>query len=97
MWWPPTTFTRAEIVRGIRYLPPASSLRSRYAYNNVMFVAAGEVVAAVVRAELGRLRARADPRPARDVPHHHEPSAGRDNVAAPHLEVEGVVAAGRRR
>ena len=28
MWWPPTTFTRAEIVSGIRYLPPASSFRS---------------------------------------------------------------------
>ena len=47
MWWPPTTFTRREIVRGIRCVKPASSLRSRYAYNNVMFVAAGEVVAAV--------------------------------------------------
>jgi CubicO group peptidase (beta-lactamase class C family) len=47
MWWPSTTFTRKEIVRGIAQLPPASSLRSRYAYNNVMFVAAGEVVAAV--------------------------------------------------
>ena len=46
MWWPSTSFTRREIVRGIALLPPASSLRSRYAYNNVMFVAAGEVVAA---------------------------------------------------
>ena len=46
MWWPSTTFTREEIVRGIAQLPPASSLRSRYAYNNVMFVAAGEVVSA---------------------------------------------------
>jgi CubicO group peptidase (beta-lactamase class C family) len=47
MWWPSTTFTRREIVRGIAQLAPASSLRSRYAYNNVMYVAAGEVVAAV--------------------------------------------------
>ena len=47
MWWPPTTFTRQEIVAGIRQLKPASSLRTRYAYNNVMYVAAGEVVAAV--------------------------------------------------
>jgi CubicO group peptidase (beta-lactamase class C family) len=47
MWWPPTTFTRREIVRGLRWVKPASSLRSRYAYNNVTFVAAGEVVAAV--------------------------------------------------
>ena len=46
MWWPPTTFTRGEIVRGVRHLEPASSLRSRYAYNNVTFVTAGEVVSA---------------------------------------------------
>lgn len=46
MWWPSTTFTRQQIVRGIAQLAPASSLRSRYAYNNVMYVAAGEVVAA---------------------------------------------------
>src|SRR5512143_427609 len=47
MWWPPTSFSRQEIVRGIRWLKPASSLRSRYAYNNVMYVAAGELLAAV--------------------------------------------------
>ena len=47
MWWPPTSFSRAEIVRGIRWLKPASSLRSRYAYNNVMFVAAGQLLEAV--------------------------------------------------
>ncbi len=47
MWWPPTDFTRAEIIRGVRHLKPASSFRSRYAYNNIMFVVAGEVVARV--------------------------------------------------
>jgi CubicO group peptidase (beta-lactamase class C family) len=45
-WWPSTDFTRREIVRAIAQLRPATSLRSRYAYNNVMYVAAGEVVAA---------------------------------------------------
>ena len=47
MWWPPTSFSRREIVDGIRWLKPASSLRTRYAYNNVMYVAAGELLAAV--------------------------------------------------
>ena len=45
MWWPSTTFTRQQIVRGLRHLKPAASLRSRYAYSNVMYVTAGEVVA----------------------------------------------------
>ena len=91
MWWPPTTFTRAEIVSGIRYLPPASSFRSRYAYSNVMYVAAGEVVAAVsgrswddflrerIVSPLGMARTTTST------------SALADNVAAPHLEVAGVV------
>lgn len=39
MWWPATEFTRREIVRGIR-LKPVSSMRSRYAYSNVMYVRA---------------------------------------------------------
>ena len=47
MWWPPTDFTREEIIRGVRHLKPASSFRSKYAYNNIMFVLAGEVVARV--------------------------------------------------
>jgi CubicO group peptidase (beta-lactamase class C family) len=47
MWWPPTSFSRAEIVRGIRWLKPASSLRTRYAYNNVMYVAAGQLLESV--------------------------------------------------
>jgi len=91
MWWPPTTFSRDEIVRGIRYLQPASSFRSRYAYSNVMYVAAGEVVAAAsgrgwddflrerIFSPLGMSRTATST------------SAGRDNVAAPHLEVKGVV------
>jgi CubicO group peptidase (beta-lactamase class C family) len=44
MWWPPSDFTTEEIIRGTRHLKPASSFRSRYAYNNIMFVVAGEVV-----------------------------------------------------
>lgn len=45
--WPHTTYTRAEIVRRIRYMKPASSVRSKYAYSNLMFIAAGELIAAI--------------------------------------------------
>jgi CubicO group peptidase (beta-lactamase class C family) len=44
--WPHTTYSRAEIVRRIRYLKPASSFRSKYAYSNLMFLTAGELIAA---------------------------------------------------
>ena len=44
--WPRTTYTRAEIVQRIRYMKPAYSFRSKYAYSNLMFIAAGELIAA---------------------------------------------------
>ena len=47
MFWPHTNFTRDEVVHQLRYLKPATSFRSEYAYNNLMFVTAGQVVAAV--------------------------------------------------
>ena len=47
MFFPPTTFTREEIVARLRYIKPATSFRSRYAYDNVLYLVAGQVVAAV--------------------------------------------------
>ncbi len=45
MFWPHTTFTRDEVVYRLRFLKPATSFRSQFAYNNLMFVTAGQVVA----------------------------------------------------
>ncbi len=39
--------SRADIIRRLRYLKPASSFRSRYAYQNNMFLVAGELVPAI--------------------------------------------------
>jgi CubicO group peptidase (beta-lactamase class C family) len=47
MFFPPTTFTRDEIVARLRYIKPATSFRSKYAYDNVLYLVAGQVVAAV--------------------------------------------------
>ncbi|MBQ4832968.1 serine hydrolase [Pseudoalteromonas sp. MMG010] len=47
MIWPSTDKPISEILAGLKYLKPASSFRSQYAYNNLMFVTAGEVVARV--------------------------------------------------
>lgn len=45
--FPVTTFTRGEIVEKIRHLPLANSFRSAYAYDNVLYLVAGEVIKAV--------------------------------------------------
>jgi CubicO group peptidase (beta-lactamase class C family) len=47
MFWPHTSFTRDDVVYRLRFLKPQSSFRTTYAYSNVMFVTAGQVVAAV--------------------------------------------------
>jgi CubicO group peptidase (beta-lactamase class C family) len=45
--WYATTYDRAEILRRVRYLRPNSSFRSQYGYQNIMFLGAGEAIAAV--------------------------------------------------
>jgi CubicO group peptidase (beta-lactamase class C family) len=45
--WYATSYDRAEVLRRVRYLKPSWSFRSRYGYQNIMFLAAGEVVPAV--------------------------------------------------
>lgn len=47
MLWPePNLFTRADIIAGLAHLKPQHSFRSRYDYDNLMYVVAGEVAAA---------------------------------------------------
>jgi len=45
--WPATTYTRREIVSRLRFVRPATSFRSAYAYDNMLYIAAGEVIEAV--------------------------------------------------
>ena len=47
MFVPRTSLTRAETVRRLRYIKPATSFRSGYAYDNVLYMVAGELVEAV--------------------------------------------------
>jgi CubicO group peptidase (beta-lactamase class C family) len=45
--WYGTPYGREEILRRARFLEPAADFRAGYRYNNLMFIAAGEVVARV--------------------------------------------------
>ncbi len=91
MWWPPTTFARTEIVRGMRWVNPASSLRSRYAYNNVACVAAGEVVAAASGTTWEAFVQERILRPLGMARTTTSLGAAEANGAAPHLERKGAV------
>ena len=45
--WYATSYDRAEVLRRVRFLKPSWSFRSHYGYQNIMFLAAGEIVPAV--------------------------------------------------
>jgi len=45
MIWPQTTLNNSDIIKGLKYLPQVSSFRSEFAYDNLMYVIAGEIIA----------------------------------------------------
>jgi len=47
MIWPHTSHTMDDIIRGIKHLPQESSFRSEFAYDNLMYILAGEIIARV--------------------------------------------------
>lgn len=47
LFWPHTTFTREEIIRKVRFIKPATSFRSQYAYDNILYLVAGQLIPAV--------------------------------------------------
>src|SRR5699024_10561182 len=48
MLWPTTnTTTLDELIHNLRYLKPVSSFRTKYDYDNLLYIVAGEVVARI--------------------------------------------------
>ena len=48
MLWPePSSFSRAEVTHNLRYLKPTGEFRADYAYDNLLYIVAGELIPAV--------------------------------------------------
>lgn len=47
LFFPSTDFTRQEVIHALRYLKPVTGFRSEYAYDNNLYVVAGEIIPAV--------------------------------------------------
>jgi CubicO group peptidase (beta-lactamase class C family) len=89
--WYGTAYSRDEILRRLRFERPSWSFRARYGYNNNMFIAAGQVIAAVtgrpwddvarerIFVPLGMTRTTTGAAPLR----------GMDDVATPHARYDG--------
>jgi CubicO group peptidase (beta-lactamase class C family) len=92
MQWPDsTTFTLPEILHNLRYLKPASSFRTQFAYDNNMYLVAGELVRRLSGqswndfVETRLLRPLGMARSATDFKRLPDPN----NAALPHAEVDG--------
>jgi CubicO group peptidase (beta-lactamase class C family) len=94
LWYEQATPAR-EVIGRLRDVPLESSLRTHFTYQNVMYAAAGEVVAAVSGvpwAEFVRTRIFAPLGMTATIPTAATLDA-QPNVAAPHYEIDGAVAA----
>jgi CubicO group peptidase (beta-lactamase class C family) len=90
---PSTDFSREQVIHALRYLKPVSSFRSRYAYDNLLYVVAGQIIPAVTNMSWEDFVTQRILRPL-----HMEPCAvnaksetDRSNVAARHAKVDGRV------
>ena len=95
LWWPPSTYDRKEIARRLRFIKPATSFRSAYAYDNVLYLVAGEVIEAVSgQSWEDFVRTRILDRVGMAHTDVHHSAAGQPgNVATPHAEVNDTVRA----
>ena len=93
LWWPPSTYDRREIARRLRFIPPATSFRTAYAYDNVLYTVAGEVLEAVSGKSWEDFVETRILRPVgmagSNVRHSTAGQGG--NVATPHASIEGTV------
>ncbi len=91
LWWPPSTYNRHEILERLARIPLATSFRSAYAYDNVLYLVAGEVIEKVTGRSWEdyvseRLLKRIGMTTS-DVRHSAASTGG--NVATPHAFVDG--------
>src|SRR5574341_1263308 len=93
LWWPPSTYSRKDVARRLRYIKPATSFRSAYAYDNVLYSVAGEVIETVsgqTWEDFIQSRILARVGMTGSTVRHSAPAAG-GNVATTHAPIDGKV------
>ena len=93
LWWPASTYDRKEIMHRLRYIPLATSFRSAYAYDNVLYLVAGELIEAVsgkTWEDFVQSRILA-PLQMTDSRVRHSAASGTGNIATTHAPIGGVV------
>jgi CubicO group peptidase (beta-lactamase class C family) len=93
--WYGTEFDRDEILRRVRFLQPTWSLRSQFGYQNIMYLAAGQVVARAANTTWDDFVKRRIlvPLGMTSSVTSIRPLASMSDVASPHAEIEDTVRA----
>ena len=91
--WYGTSYDRDEVLRRVRFCEPNSSFRSAFGYQNIMFLAAGEIVSEIsgTRWDTFVERRLFGPLEMERSNTSVDSLDGMANVASPHEEVEGEV------
>ena len=91
LFWPQSTYTRNDIIYKLRFMKPKSSFRSHYAYDNLLYMTAGQIIPAVTGISWDdyiRQRIFAPLRMNHSVVSNKDFKPG-DDYSAPHSRVEG--------
>jgi len=93
LWWPPSTYGRKEIAERLRFIRPATSFRSAYAYDNVLYLIAAEVIESISHQSWEDfVSTRILTKAAMTTSRVRQSAVGAgDNIATPHAEVGGTV------
>lgn len=93
LWWPTSTYDRKEIARRLKFIPLVKSFRSAYAYDNVLYLIAGEIIETVTGLSWEDFVAKRilEPVGMTDSNVRHSEATGSGNVAATHARVDGKV------
>ncbi|MDB5933942.1 MAG: serine hydrolase [Massilia sp.] len=95
MWWPTTNFTTDEIIQNLRYIRPSTSFRNSYAYDNLLYIVAGKIIAQKSGKSWGEtVRERIlKPVGMTLTTTSLQENAGNPNVANAHSKIDGRIAA----
>lgn len=92
LWWPSTQFSSEEIIQRLRHVKPATSFRSMYAYDNLLYIVAGKIIASKYGKSWGEvMRERIlQPLGMQNSTVSVAEMLKRPNVSAPHSKINGV-------
>ena len=95
MFFPATDFSREEIIHGLRYLKPVSGFRSKFAYDNLLYMVAGQIIPAVTGKSWEDFITQRilEPLQMRPCAANYGRISDRSDVAAPHVVIKGELQA----